>query len=556
MSSSPDISALPVAQVEASLAASAGAEKVQPMERETLEQDSFVSQFTSGMPSWLASLMLHLAFIIALALWTLPLTSREPTSLTSAEIDTDSVELEEEILDIEIDPVDTSFDETTDLDVEVELETEIEIESLETSDALALEETSLDMVDFTADIGILEANPTGGGMGTEGLTGRSEAGRRRMVRKAGGSRESEIAVDNALQWLARHQLPDGSWNFDHRGGNCQGQCSLPGEKQELRAGATGLALLPFLGAGNTHREGKYRQVVERGGAALVQMLKMTKDGATVIDQDAKDNHWMYCHGIASMALSEVFAMTGDETLRLPAQQLLNFTCNAQDPKGGGWRYKPRQPGDTSVMGWHIGALKSGYMASLEVPPIVVQRASYYLDVAQVNNGEGYCYNPYKPEPPRYSSACSAIGLLCRMYMGIDQRDPNLKRGIERLVKKGPDPANVYFNYYAAQVIYQFTGGEGELWKRWNEKMRDQLVSTQVTKGHEAGSWSPQGQGSHVKYGGRLYVTAMSAMTLEVYYRIMPIYQKKATEAFDGEDGEDGEDGSGGRGGKGGAGGQS
>ncbi|MEQ8615209.1 MAG: hypothetical protein RIB44_01310 [Lacipirellulaceae bacterium] len=500
------------------------------------------------MPSWLASLMLHLAFIIALALWTLPLTSREPTSLSSAEIDTDSVELEEEILDIEINPVDTSLDESTDLDVEVELDTEIEIESLESSEPLALEETSLDMIDFTADMGITEASPTGGGMGADGLTGRSEAGRRRMVRKAGGSRESEKAVEESLKWLARHQLPDGSWSFDHRHGSCQGQCSIPGDKPELRAGATGLALLPFLGAGNTHKEGKYRQVVERGGRALVQMLKMTNDGATVIDQDTKDIHWMYCHGIASMALSEVYAMTGDETLRTPAQALLNFTCNAQDPKGGGWRYKPRQTGDTSVMGWHIGALKSGYMASLQVPPIVVRRASYFLDTAEVDGGEGYCYTIDKPY---YKPATSAIGLLCRMYMGVDQKNEKLKRGVERLVKRGPSKNDVYFNYYAAQVIYQFTGGEGPLWTKWNEKMRDQLVASQEKEGHQQGSWTPDLKYSHAKYGGRLYVTAMSTMTLEVYYRIMPIYQQKATQGFDGEDGEDG----GGKGGKGGAGGQ-
>jgi len=129
-----------------------------------------------------------------------------------------------------------------------------------------------------------------------------------------------------------------------------------------------------------------------------------------------------------------------------------------------------------------------------------------------------------------------------MYMGIDQKDPGLKRGVERLVKKGPNKGNVYFNYYAAQVIYQYTGGEGELWKRWNDKMRDHLVSTQETNGHQAGSWTPIGKISHSEHGGRLYTTAMSAMTLEVYYRLMPIYQKQATEGFDGQDGGDGEKG--------------
>ncbi|WP_145058411.1 prenyltransferase/squalene oxidase repeat-containing protein [Adhaeretor mobilis] len=502
------------------------------------ENEPLLSQITGGMPSWLASLMLHLAAILALALWTLPLTSREPTALSSAEVDTEIVELNEEILDIEFQTEDTDLEETSELDVEVDLDTEIEIESLESSEAMTFEDTSLDLVDFSADIGMMEATPSSGsGMGVEGLSGRSAAGRRRMVRKAGGSRESEQAVDAALLWLARHQLPDGSWSFDHRYGECNGQCSHPGEKAKLRAGATGLALLPFLGAGNTHREGKYHDIVERGGAALVQMLKMTPDGATVIDKDVKGGPWMYSHGIASMALSEAFAMTGDETLRAPAQSLLAFTCNAQDPKGGGWRYQPRQKGDTSVMGWHVGALKSGYMASLQVPPIVVQRASYYLDTAEVDGGVGYCYNPYSPEPPKYSSTCSSIGLLCRMYMGMDQTNPVLQRGVERLLKYGPSKNNAYYNYYAAQVIYQFTGGEGPLWKKWNDKLRDQLVATQETEGHQAGSWTPPHKSHAQKSGGRLYVTAMSAMTLEVYYRLMPIYQKQATEGFDAQEEE-------------------
>ena len=37
----------------------------------------------------------------------------------------------------------------------------------------------------------------------------------------------------------------------------------------------------------------------------------------------------------------------------------------------------------------------------------------------------------------------------------------------------------------------------------------------------AGSWDPSGPWG--RYGGRLYSTAISTLTLEVYYRLLPLY---------------------------------
>ena len=105
-----------------------------------------------------------------------------------------------------------------------------------------------------------------------------------------------------------------------------------------------------------------------------------------------------------------------------------------------------------------------------------------------------------------------------------QNDLDLS-GIGRLLEKGPD---MYYNYYATQAVFQYTGGEGSLWREWNDEMRDFLISTQAREGHEKGSWFLPGDG-HNTTGGRLYVTAMATMILEVYYRHMPIYQEKAVE---------------------------
>ena len=63
-------------------------------------------------------------------------------------------------------------------------------------------------------------------------------------------------------------------------------------------------------------------------------------------------------------------------------------------------------------------------------------------------------------------------------------------------------------------------------------MREQLVHIQAKHGHEEGSWFINGGGNAdqgAAAGGRLYVTAMAAMILEVYYRHMPIYRAQSVD---------------------------
>ncbi len=118
---------------------------------------------------------------------------------------------------------------------------------------------------------------------------------------------------------------------------------------------------------------------------------------------------------------------------------------------------------------------------------------------------------------------TAVGLLCRNYLGTKKGDPGLRMGVEWLASQGPSPGDMYFNYYSSMVMYQNDGPKGPLWDGWNRVMRDQLINTQVKNGKDRGSW--HFSGNHGDDGGRLYNTALSAMTLEVYYRYMPVYQQ-------------------------------
>ncbi|MBN1395450.1 MAG: terpene cyclase/mutase family protein [Pirellulales bacterium] len=340
-----------------------------------------------------------------------------------------------------------------------------------------------------------------------------------QLEREGGSQASEHAVAKALKWLSIHQLPDGGWSFDlTKCPHCKGKCRNSGSYGKARVAATGLALLPFLGTGDTHKESKrYKSTIHRGLQFLVNQMRVGSHGGALNESYGT----MYSHGIAATAICEAYGMTRDPDLLAPTRAVLGFICYAQDPIGGGWRYRPRQKGDTSVVGWQLMALKSGYMAGFEIPAQVVERTSLFLDSVQTNGGAGYGYTT-----PGQGEATTAIGLLCRMYLGWKRDNPALERGVRMLSKRGPSPSNMYYNYYATQVMRHW---EGEPWENWNRQMRDQLVHSQAKQGHEEGSWFTGSGDLGAPTGGRLYCTAMAAMILEVYYRHMPIYSSGSVE---------------------------
>ncbi len=353
---------------------------------------------------------------------------------------------------------------------------------------------------------LLRADAAVGG----GLAGRGWENRAAMARDNGGTDQSEEAVERGLRWLMAHQRKDGSWNFNHHLSLCQGQCGNPGSEASTTA-ATAIALLPFLGAGYTHTEGEYRDVVKRGLYYLLERTLLTRHGA-----DLRDGT-MYAQGLATITLCEVYAMTDDSALKEVAQDAVDFICYAQDPNGGGWRYTPGEPGDTTVTGWQLMGLKSGQMAGLQVPSPTISLVRRFL--SGVESDEGAQYGYLGPQP---RNTTTAVGLLLRMYTGWRREHPALYRGVRYLSRWGPSDTNMYYNYYATQVMRHWEGPE---WQVWNDKMRDHLVATQAAAGHEAGSWYFKDQFGDK--GGRLYNTAMAVMTLEVYYRYMPLYGRES-----------------------------
>jgi hypothetical protein len=171
------------------------------------------------------------------------------------------------------------------------------------------------------------------------------------------------------------------------------------------------------------------------------------------------------------------------------------------------------------------ALKSGQMAGLEVDDAknpTFAKATKWLNSVQTPDGGGYGYTA-----PNATPTMSAVGLLCRQYLGWGPRNPGILAGVNRLKQTPPAPqASMYYQYYATQVMHH---AGGEAWEFWNARMRDLLIKKQNQGAdpkyeHEKGSWDPAGD-AHAGAGGRIMITSLSLLTLEVYYRHLPLYRR-------------------------------
>ena len=479
-------------------------------ESESIEDaPRFRKKIRQNSTSVISSFAMHLVLFIALALWVMSWQKSDHPLTTTISLEPSPI--------IDLSPLESNSKADVVVD---QTDHQSEIEKLQNSIDLSDQELAPERSDKNKsempnpqlqNIAPIPINPshfttpTGGGM-----EGRSQSMRGALAGRKGGSRESEAAVEAGLKWLANHQFENGAWRFSHhRCKKCKGRCRNPGSNGST-TGATGLALMSFLGAGYTHKVGPYKSEIDRGLDYLISRVRETKYGGNLTEGT------MYAQGIATIALCEAYSMTRDQKLKKPATLAVKYIVNAQ-AKNGGWRYTAGQSGDITVTTWQIMALKSAEIAGIQVPRETWRKAKKFLD--SVQNQSGYFgYLSAEDE----NRACTAIGMLARMYTGWHREHAMFTPGHEVLDEKGPMKTDAYFNYYATQVMFHYN--DPKSWPKWNKQMRDYLVKTQSRKGHQSGSWYFKNK--HGDAGGRLYNTCMSIMTLEVYYRFMPLYDSE------------------------------
>jgi len=346
----------------------------------------------------------------------------------------------------------------------------------------------------------------------------------------GATPESLESIRDGLAWLASCQRSDGSWALD---GSLDDAGDSGAEKgpSPNPIGATALALLPFLSEGIAHSRvpqgqdelQQYQQVVERGLIFLALSQQRSND-----INDGRLDGGTYAHALATIALCEAYGLSGDDRLRGHAQLALKYLLNAQHQAGGGWRYSPNQPGDLSATGWVFLAIRSAQLTGISVLPDSLERARRFVDSCGVGP-EGlllsrYCYQPGAAESAEKRSM-TAAGLLTQQYLGWKKDEQDLVAGSKYLMEnqppeQGANLGDMYFYYYATQVLHHLEGNNFDL---WNHRMREHLIRTQEKSGDFKGSWRIDGV-PHGTAGGRIYVTSLAMLTLQVPYRHLPMYR--------------------------------
>jgi biopolymer transport protein ExbD len=370
--------------------------------------------------------------------------------------------------------------------------------------------------------------PNGATIGLGGSAGRAfggRSGKRDLESHTGGGTMG--AVDLGLEWLKNHQGADGRWDADGFEAQCKlNKCGGHGGAA-YDTGVSGLALLAFLWAGETHKTGRYRRTVALG----LKHLKEIQDAEGCFGSKADKRH-TYTHACAALAMTEAYGVTGSPLFKQSAQRGVDFIMKCQTPYLA-WRYGERpRDNDTSVTGWMLLVLRSAKSAGgLKVPAEGFEGAKAWIDkVTEPEFGRaGYTARgagPYRSEsqavkfPAGRSEALTAVGIVSRLCLGESPNQSEMiLKGAYLCTRRLPEwdtasgSIDMVYWFYGTLGLFQ-VGGDS--WKAWNVSMKSAIVDHQRKDGDQRGSWDPVGVWG--REGGRVYATALMTVCLEAYYR--------------------------------------
>ncbi len=341
-----------------------------------------------------------------------------------------------------------------------------------------------------------------------------------------GGRVNE-AITAGLEWLRKHQDEDGRWDaagfmkHDKEGDPCTG----PGLAVH-DVGITGLALLAFLGEGNTLKLGTYRQQVRKGVKWLLE-----QQGENGLIGTTASQAFAYSHAIATVALCEAYGLSEHRPYKVHAQNAVNYIANARNPYGV-WRYQPREPdGDTSITGWMVQALLSAQAFDLAVDESALKTAMVFFEgvtdpgtgaagYTKAGQGSSRPVGMQDRFPANKTESLTGVVLLCRYLMHQEPKEvPIMMKSADTILSKPPvwnekdGSIDMYYWYYASYAMYQIGGKH---WDTWSKKLTAAALKTQKTTGNDKGSWDPVDAWG--EEGGRVYATATMILCLEAYFR--------------------------------------
>lgn len=312
-------------------------------------------------------------------------------------------------------------------------------------------------------------------------------------RRERGKMDEDVkkATAKALEWLASKQNSDGSW----------GDTRYPNN-----TAITGFVLMAFMSQGHLPNQGKYGPEVAKGTRFL---LASAREGDGYLIGTRMGN--MYCHGMATLALSQLFGMTGDEEVKKTLKKAVDLIVRSQNHEGG-WRYEPQPTGaDISVTIMQVMALRGAKDSGLHVPDKTMKNALEYINHCYDKYSGGYTYQPGNRAP---GFARTAAGICVVKLTG--EYDKNVDRSVDYLKRQMERPREHYWygHYYACHAFYQIGGKD---WEDYYALIKKQFLAQQQSDG----SWSRMEPQS----AGPVYQTAIAVIALSVPADYLPIFQR-------------------------------
>jgi len=301
------------------------------------------------------------------------------------------------------------------------------------------------------------------------------------------------ATAKALEWLAKQQGADGSWSDS---------------RYQHNTAITSFALLAFMSQGHIPGQGQYGPEVNKGCRFLLASSR-EKDGYLVGARGGD----MYCHGMATLALAELWGMTGDEEIKPVLQKAVDLIVGCQSPEGG-WRYQPTPSGaDISVTIMQVMALRGAKNGGLHVPDETMKKALGYIEKCYDERSGGYTYQPGNRAPGFARTAAGA----CVLQLTGRYEAKQIPRAIAYLKQAQNDRQYFFYgNYYACHAMHQAGGKD---WEDYYSRMVKLLLSKQSPDG----SWSTRDLDNNS--AGFVYQTSIAVIILSVPTHYLPIFQR-------------------------------
>jgi hypothetical protein len=305
-------------------------------------------------------------------------------------------------------------------------------------------------------------------------------------------------VERGLAFLTSQQDKDGSWQTI----------------SEKHPAVTSLAILAYLSAGHVPGEGPYQANVEKG----IRWVLTQQQPSGLFCTPAWGE--MYQHGICTLMLCEVAAMSDAKTARdikpkleKAVKLILQGQRTEKNIYRGGWRYRlDGNDADMSVTGWQILALRAARNLGCDVPAARIDLAMQFVQQCHDARTGGFGYTPGF----HVTTACTGTGVLALELCGKERHHSRAALLGGSYLLKNPlrhgEQFFFYSTYYASQAMFQLGNN---YWTIFRPQLHKLLLDSQQRNG----SWIDNDP------TGASYSTAMAILALTVEYRLLPIYQR-------------------------------